>query len=223
MRRGVEYVASVVCVLAFVSPAIAQTRSAAPAAIGDKWKIATEKNVMNDTPTVTASVRAEGPIKGPLGKTFVPTLIVRCQTPLQKSTLPDFFPLIPGLEVYVVTGMPATVENSEGLHQTVLRYDDEPPHQSGMRESTDKQSLFFSPNEATRAIYTYRTLVMSKRLLMQFTPFESSPAIITFDTRGLDKHIDQVLAACPKPDESKWRFPPGQEPPFLQQKPAATP
>jgi hypothetical protein len=181
--------------------------------VGDKWKITSSKNPMNDTATVTASLNAEGPIVGRLNRSFLPTLIVRCSTPLKPDNYPPIIPVQPGLEVYVVTGMPATVENAEGLHQVGLRYDDAAAYQSGMSESTDHQSLFFSAIESTRAAVTYRTLVKSKRLLVQFTPFQSSPVIITFDTRGFEKHVDQVLTACPRADRSKWSFPPGMEPP----------
>src|SRR5438874_834288 len=130
----------------------------------------------------------------------MPTLVVRCQTPLKAEKFPDFMPFQPGLEVYIVTGMPANVENGEGLHQIFVRFDDEKAQQWGSRESTDEKALFIAPAYATRIVVSHHTLADSKRMLVQFTPFNASQVLITFDTRGFDRYVDQVLDACPPVD-----------------------
>lgn len=174
-----------------------------PAGAG-KWVITSSINPLNDKKIVTAMLRAEAPIKGWLA-TATPTLVVRCQTPLRAESLPAFLPVQPGLEVYVVTDMPAQVENAEGLHQMQLRFDDQPAREWGGRESTDKKALFFAPVYATQIVVTDRMLLTSKQLLVGFTPFNASPVVIRFDVRGFRTHAKTLLAACPAVDRSAWK------------------
>jgi len=202
---------AIVIVLA-LSPAPSRAGGQTTPPSGGKWKISTTKNPMDDRPIVTATLKAEAGIEGWLSKSL-PDLIIRCQTPSNGTReFPDIMPVQPGLEMYVVTGMPATVENAEGKHMVRVRFDDQPAQQIGTSESTDHNALFFAPFFTTKFIVTHGTLSSSKQLLVQFTPFNASPVIIKFDTRGFAVHEHTVLSACPQVDQSKWRFPPGQEP-----------
>jgi len=117
-------------------------------------------------------------------------------------------PYQPGLDIYFVMGMPATVENNEGLHTAFVRFEDDPPQQWGLRESTDKASLFVAPVYSIRMVMGEQWLRKSHRLLVQFTPFNSSPVTVTFDTRGFETYAKTVLGACPSVDQSRWQFPP---------------
>jgi hypothetical protein len=184
--------------------------------VGDKWTLSVDKNPMNDRPIVTAVLRAEAPAQGWL-TSAVPQLVVRCQTPRPDDILVRFEAeggaVQPGLEVYVVTGMAATVENAEGKHTINVRFDSAPVQSWGTSESTDKKALFIAPIYATRIILTHHTFTESQRMLVEFTPFNASPVIIRFDVRGFEKHAAKILSACPVVDRSKWRYAPGQAPP----------
>jgi hypothetical protein len=86
---------------------------------------------MDDRPIVTAILSAEGGIEGWLTKS-TPQLVVRCQTPADNAhKFPTFIPAQPGLEMYLVIGMPAHVENGEGLHTLRVRFDDQPAESLG--------------------------------------------------------------------------------------------
>src|SRR3989442_3898170 len=58
-------------------------------------------------------------------------------------------------------------------------------------ESTDNEALFApNPIQMAKMLAKYRTM------RFRFTPFNSSPAIITFDVRGFDRHIGLVSKTC---------------------------
>jgi hypothetical protein len=207
MRRMIAVV-SLTATMALPATASPQT---------DKWKVATTKDQMNDRSIVTATLQAETPARGWL-TTTVPTLVVRCKTPPPTDPLvgiakrTPFLPVQPGLDVYVVTGTAASVENAEGKHTIRVRFDGQLARQWNASESTNDTSLFLAPALTVQMVVTDQWLVTSKRMLFEFTPFKASPVIITFAVTGFDTHVDQVLAGCPVVDKTQWRFPPGQEP-----------
>jgi hypothetical protein len=213
----VKVVAALVLILVMpAGPAKAQPArplgaTAPPRPSVERWKVVVEKNPMNDQRVVTALLKATLPIKGWLA-TATPTLVVRCQKGLAEKEFPPSVPIQPGLEVYIVTEMPATVENSEGIHNVRVRFDDHPATVWGTSESTDKKALFIAPIYATRMIVTEQMLANSRRMLVEFTPFNASPVVATFDVRGFSVHAKEVLSACPESDRTAWRYPPGLAP-----------
>ncbi len=160
---------------------------------------------MNDSLIVTASVpAAERLADGPR-----PSLVVRCRTPLTKpASSRDILPIIEGLDVFIATGVAASVENAEGLHTTHVRFDSDPSQQWNARESTSDKALLFAPIYASQTVAVDHLLATSRRMLVQFTPFRSDPVTLTFNIAGFENHEAEVLAACPPFDESKWRVPP---------------
>ena len=132
---------------------------------------------MDDSEGVSFYLRAENEIEGWL-ETETPGLMVRCR---EKST-----------NVYMVTGMAASVESGNlDSHTVRVRFDDSPAQQQGWSESTDREALF-APN----AVQMTRNIARAKTLRLQFTPFNASPAIATFDVSGFEEHIGKVAAAC---------------------------
>src|SRR5213594_2516194 len=93
------------------------TKRAVPSAAAGKWIVVVKTDPMNDKPIVTALLSAETPVEGWLARS-TPQLVVRCQT--RDSEFSADFPVQPGLDVYIVTGMPAHVENAEGIHTVRL-------------------------------------------------------------------------------------------------------
>lgn len=152
---------------------------AAPAAAG-KWSESRKTSPMDDSQTVVMGLDAENEVRGWL-KSERPRLIVRC---MENRT-----------EVYMVTGMSASIESGDLDRHTVrVRFDDATAQQQSWTESTDNQALF-----APGAIAFARRLASAKTLRMQFVPFNASPATVTFDVSGFDQHIEKVAAAC------KWQ------------------
>ena len=189
------------------------TRPRLPApAVGGKWSVMVSLNIANDSPIITAALGADAPVKGWL-QTAIPQLVVRCQTPPPRDETvllsTKGLPVQPGLDVYIDTRMPASVDGSNGLHTISVRFDSNPVEQWGTVESTDTEALFIAPFYAMQMV---GKLTHSQRLLVEFTPSNAPPAIIAFDTRGFKAHAARVLAACPQVDRSRGRYPPAVEP-----------
>lgn len=176
----------------------------------DRWRLNTTKNPMNDKAVVSAILRAENPIRSIVGA-VTPELVVRCQTRLEAdlaqkaAAVSPWVPLQPGLDLYIVTGVPAEVENAEGLHSTWVRFDDRPATRQNARQSTDNQALMFSASFATDVVVFRKSLSESQKMLVQFTPFNSNPVVLQFNVSGFGKHLPKILAACPAVDQSKWK------------------
>jgi len=159
------------------SPATTSSPATGVPPPGGKWTEARQASQMDDTQGVTFHLEAENSVEGWL-KRGKPSLIVRCR---EKRT-----------DVYMVTGMPASVESGDLDGHTVrVRFDDMPAQQQRWSESTDKEALF-----ATSAVQMARNLAKANLLRVEFTPFNASPAIATFDVGGFDQHIGQLAAAC---------------------------
>lgn len=190
---------------------LSRRRVPGPPAEG-KWSVTVSLNVSNDTPTVTAALAAEAPIRGG-SQAAVPTLVVRCQTPRSQDQTVLLstrgLPVQPGLDVYLVVGGSANVDHGDGLHTLGVRFDSDPAERWATVESTDTEALFIAPVYATQMV---GKLSHSRRLLVELTPVNAPPATIAFDTRGFKTHAARVLAACPRVDRIRGRYPPGVEP-----------
>ena len=132
---------------------------------------------MDDTPTVSYHLEAENTISAWL-KEPRPTLIVRCR---ERET-----------DVFVVT---QTAANPEiGLHNEArvrIRLDDAAPRRQRWSESTNNEALF-----APGAISLAKQLAKASTLRFEFTPFNSSSQVVTFDVRGFDRVIGEIAKPC---------------------------
>jgi hypothetical protein len=142
-----------------------------------KWRVSKSKSQFDDSPTVVLALRAENSIRGWL-TTSIPVLFIRCQ---ERRT-----------EVYVATGMQASVESGgSNLHTVRLRYGDDAAYATPMSESTDNKSLFFiDPTNDIRRMWNVQSL------LVGFTPFNANPVTIRFDVSGLPIAIQPLREAC---------------------------
>jgi len=148
----------------------------------DKWHVTEDHSPMDDSRIVVLSLESDDVIQGPVGSKK-PKLVVRCK---EGKT-----------QVYVVTGMAATVEEaSEGGpsagHTVRLRIDQNSPQTATWWESTSDSALF---NEDD-AIAFAKQLAQANLFTFQFTPFDANPAIARFDLRGLNAHLGKVADAC---------------------------
>ena len=140
-----------------------------------KWKVERSVSPMDDREVVTMRLDAESEISGWPSKTYRPTLLLRFKEG--------------SLDAYIVTGMPPNVESGDRVTVT-LRFDKLPAETAKMSKSTDGEALFIRrPKEFIER------LLLAKRLIVRFTPFNSSPAITTFDLTGLNESIKPLLKA----------------------------
>lgn len=145
-----------------------------------KWIVNTLQSDMDDSHGVDALVAASSPIEAWL-KNPTPVLHVRCQ---ERKT-----------EVYVITGTAANPEL--GLYDKFhvrLRLDKNQPITQVWSGSTDNEALF-----APKSIELARRIARSDSLAFEFTPFNASPVIAKFDTRGFGEHLPRIAKAC------KWK------------------
>jgi hypothetical protein len=149
----------------------------APRAPG-KWTGGSEgKSLMDDTDIIAYRLDAEHEIAG-LYKPYRPRLIVRCR---DKKT-----------ESYVEVSTPSQPEARNYQRHTVrLRFDDGPPSSELWSDSTDNLALF-SPSGVVLA----KRLAKTKRLRLQFVPYNSDPQIVEFDTTGFDLVIGEIARPC---------------------------
>ena len=152
----------------------------------DKWHVTEKQSPMDDSKTVMVALDSNDEVHGPLGAVR-PSLIVRCQ---QKKT-----------EVYVETGMAASVEEYGPSHAVGIRLDDGPAEYYDWIESGDNKALFANDREFADhghgGIIEYaKSIAEASTLTFQFTPFDGSPQVARFDIRGLDPHLHKVAEAC---------------------------
>jgi type VI secretion system protein VasI len=141
----------------------------------DGWHVSRGRSEMDDSKTVTLTRRSDDIVSGWIEEQR-PTLVIRCKE--NKTT------------VFVLTGMAASVENTDGTHSVMLRLDDAPAMPLDASESTDNKGLFLGGNELAME------LANAQKLTFKFTPFNASPALVHFDLRGLSDHLHEVAVAC---------------------------
>ncbi len=142
-----------------------------------KWNVKKETSPIDDSTNVTISLDAETSISGWPGKKYTPMLVMRC-----KENKTDFF---------IVTGMTPQVEYETDTATVTLRLDKEKAINYRTSKSTDGEALFFS-----QSINLIKKISKHSTMLFQFVPFNSSPAITTFDLRGLPEAIKPLREVC---------------------------
>jgi len=142
-----------------------------------KWDISKDMSRIDDSTTIVLSLDAESAISGWPGKTNRPSLILRCK---QKQT-----------EAYIVTGMPPQVEYGSDGATVTTRLDKDRAIKLRMSKSTDGEALFFG-----QSVGFIKSMLRKSTLLFDFTPFNSSPVMTTFDLRGIDEAIKPLRETC---------------------------
>lgn len=141
------------------------------------WRVRTEISAIDDSTNVFISLNAKSAFKGWLDEE-VGTLLIRCK---ENRT-----------QAYVITGM--TAQSGYRRHdesQVTVRYDRSDALQIWMNESTDNKALFF-PNP----ISEIKRMMNHQTMLFQFSPFNSSPTMTTFNIGGLSEAIEPLREAC---------------------------
>lgn len=144
---------------------------------GDRWSVSHDQSQMDGTNGVTFSLSADNEIEGWLAQNR-PDLVVRCR---EHKT-----------DIYVITGMPAQPQLGSYEAYTVrLRFDAAEPEAQMWNASTDSKALF-----AEHPIGLARRLATTRTLLFQFTPFNASQVVVTFDVRGFAPHLAELGRVC---------------------------
>ncbi len=144
---------------------------------GSKWRVSTEVSKIDDSTTVVLELRADSSISGWPGKTFTPSLIIRCK---ERRT-----------EAYFVTGMASMVESASGGATVTLRLDKNPAFKLRASNSTSGDALFLPA-----AVAQLQKFMAGSTLLFEFVPFNSSAEMTTFQIAGLADAIKPLREAC---------------------------
>lgn len=172
-------------VLLLVSQALlSRVRTESASAIGNApksnrqgWQVTEETSQMDGSKTVVLALDAENEIKGWL-KSTRPALVIRCR---ERK-----------IDVYANLGVAANPEVGRYNEYTVrIKLDDQPAVRQRWGSSTDNEALF-SRNGAALA----GQISNAKKMLLEFTPFNASPATVQFNVEGLEKHLPKVRSAC---------------------------
>lgn len=142
-----------------------------------KWRVNKETSPIDDSTNVIISLDADSSISGWLHKTHTPSLVLRCK---EKTT-----------EAYIVTGMPSQVEYGTDGATVTLRFDKEKATKYQTSKSTDGEALFFG-----QSVRLIKKMLGHRTLLFEFVPFNSSPAMTTFDLRELAEAVKQLRETC---------------------------
>lgn len=141
------------------------------------WRVKKETSRIDDSSNVIVSLDADTPISGWPRKTHTPSLILRCK---EHKT-----------EAYIVTGMSPQVEYGTDSATVTIRFDKEKATKYQTSKSTDGEALFFG-----QSVGLIKKMLQHTTLLFQFVPFNSSPAMTTFDLRGLAEAVKPLMETC---------------------------
>ena len=122
-------------------------------------------------------MEADSAISGWPRKSVKPTFIVRCK---ERKT-----------SAYFVTGMSPNVEYGTDEATIRLRIDKKPVFKLMAGKSTDGEALFL-PSGTTQL----KAMMEGSTLLFEFTPFNSSPQMTTFQIAGMNEALKPIREAC---------------------------
>jgi hypothetical protein len=142
----------------------------------DRWVHA--ETIVRGARIVSYSLDADAAVSGWL-RNSLPTLKVVC-TEQQ------------GIELFVVTGLPAVVEAGD-RRSVRLQFDDQKPVITTWVQSENRQALL-APSDEARALV--ERLAESRRFRFAFVPFNAEPAVARFTLRGFDAHWRAMRVAC---------------------------
>lgn len=145
-----------------------------------EWHSHTKQSPIDDSINVYLSIDANKAISGWPHDNVTPSLHIRCK---ENET-----------NVYINLGMrPTTEYGSYGADYAYLRlrHDDDKAYKEKFSVSTDGEAVFFSS-----PVPTAKKMLKHKTLLVEFTPYNSSPQMTSFDLSGLGEKITPLKEAC---------------------------
>lgn len=140
-----------------------------------EWIVKTETSPIDDSTNVYLYLPANEEIPATLG-TIRPTMVVRCK---EDHT-----------DVFVNWGVYLGLDETRVLH----RFDKLPAKTRTWNISTDREATFYRSSRG--AVEMVRAMMEHDKLLLQVTPYGESPAMVTFDLRGLTDAVIPLREAC---------------------------
>ena len=141
-----------------------------------KWVVKTSMAPMDDTTSVFLSLTGENTVDGWLEPGKRPSLNIRCKEG--------------EVDVYVVTGLASDPEGELYTATVRVRLDRNKPQTFSAGTSTSNDSLFLRDRDFLDRLRSAETM------LFEFTPFNSSPVMVTFDLAGLGEAMWPLELAC---------------------------
>ncbi len=167
-----------IAALSAALPAFAQQPPKAATPPTGHWITKTEVSKMDDSKTVSLTVRAGATVTGWPATVFTPLLAVRCKEGV--------------VDAFVMTGLVAAYEAGAQDRVTVkLRLDQEPAAEVLLSKGTDSKTLFFPDG-----LQFARNILPHERMVFRFVPVNSAPQETTFDLRGFRRALPTLAAAC---------------------------
>jgi len=140
------------------------------------WTVDEKVNAMDETKKTVLSLRSQDEVEGYIGR-HAAFLIIKCEK--GKS------------EAYVSVGTQIQHEYGSERYGVRVKFDDSNAVKQHWDASTDGTALFSpSPGELVRE------LEGAKVFLFEFTPFQKTPTIVTFNVSGLSEKLTPISDAC---------------------------
>lgn len=148
-----------------------QTHTSTPAG-GERWHVSTERNPIDDTPTISLSLVATTG-RSTFGRPVV--LVVRCLS-RELSVFIDWQSFL-----------------GEDETQVLARLGSDSASTETWGNSTDNTATFYQGD----AVDLLRRLLATNRFVAQVTPYDESPITAVFNVSGLRAAASGIPVACP--------------------------
>ncbi len=158
-----------------------QLSDAAPNTLANtvlKWRGNKESSRVDGRSNAVISLDADASIFGRPAKTNTASLILRCE---ERNTA-----------VYVVTGMfPQNYKYGPDGGVVTIRFDKEKSIRHHVLPSTDENAI-----RLEKGVWLIKKMIQHNTMFLTFSPFNSSPAMATFDLRGLAEAVKPLKDTC---------------------------
>ncbi|MCB9964942.1 MAG: hypothetical protein H6855_02525 [Rhodospirillales bacterium] len=152
-------------------------KAAEKARLVNSWSVNRSQSKMDDTASISVAKEAKNSVQAWL-KQVTPVLVIRCRentTDVIFNAQSSFTPVYGEYDKASIR----------------YRIDDKKAVSQYWGESTDNDAAF-APN----AISLLRQMKDAEMLRIEFNPFNSNPATVEFDLRGLRPHLEEVAKTC---------------------------
>lgn len=158
------------------------------------WRFQRSISPMDDSVGVILSLKADNPVYGWLGDAVRPELIFRFQEGQ--------------FDAIIRTGLRAAVEGTRDISTFTVRVDDQRAFEIALNQATNGKAFFVPECELFRFAQQVKN---AERLIVRFTPHNSSPQTATFTLRGIRPALREIeelagLALDSKRDNVRWRI-----------------
>ncbi|HBX5494045.1 TPA: type VI secretion protein [Klebsiella pneumoniae] len=152
----------------------AEPTAVEPAPNPGKWLTHITTSPVDDSKNVVLMLPSNDSIRTPFGETVTPTIFVACR---EKKT-----------EVFINWDVYLGLEETSMLY----RFDKQKAVERRWSISTDTKAVFYSG----RNIDFVKAMTKADKMFARITPYNESPASVTFDLSGLNSALKPLQQAC---------------------------